>query len=383
MTAPAQKLRVVHVSADYPDAIAPHKTAVIRTLRDLVADRFEQHVVSLNRVAPALSDAGPILRQEVFAHGTAIAYAAPPLGLFHCTMLDRLGDALAEPLSASARPDLIVGHKLTVEGIAVARCAKRLGIPYAITIQGNTDTKIVDARPDLRRRFASILDGAGQVFCFAPWAWHALEKKLPVRKCEPVMLPCPTPLDAPLPPQRGDGTLASVFNLNNWRGKNLPRMAQALDAISCDARLAVIGGGEAADERVCRAIAARQERLVLEGPVSHDRLPQRLNRACGFILPSRRESFGLVFVEALFAGLPIAYPKGRAVDGWFDGLPFALKVDPSSISAIAAAMDRLVAAEADFKAALAEWQDSPEAKRFTRPAIAESFAAGLARAAGA
>ena len=39
------------------------------------------------------------------------------------------------------RPDLIVGHKLTIEGIAVRRAAEALRTPYALALQGGTDQK--------------------------------------------------------------------------------------------------------------------------------------------------------------------------------------------------------------------------------------------------
>ena len=36
-----------------------------------------------------------------------------------------------------------------------------------------------------------------------------------------------------------------------------------------------------------------------------------------FIMPSRTETFGLVYVEAISQGLPVIYSKGEGFDGWF------------------------------------------------------------------
>jgi glycosyltransferase involved in cell wall biosynthesis len=102
-----------------------------------------------------------------------------------------------------------------------------------------------------------------------------------------------------------------------------------------------------------------------------------MNRATGLVLPSLRESFGLVFIEALFAGLPIIYPKGAAVDGYFDNCSFAIAVDARDPEAIAAAIERLVRDEAKLKADLLAWQNSAEARRFTPGAIARAFTDGL------
>jgi glycosyltransferase involved in cell wall biosynthesis len=102
-----------------------------------------------------------------------------------------------------------------------------------------------------------------------------------------------------------------------------------------------------------------------------------MNKAIALVMPSKRESFGLVFVEALFAGLPIIYPKGAGVDGYFDGLPFAIAVDPRNPQAIADAMRHVVTQEAALKQALARWQEDGGLKRFLRSAIGEVFDQGL------
>jgi glycosyltransferase involved in cell wall biosynthesis len=177
----------------------------------------------------------------------------------------------------------------------------------------------------------------------------------------------------------------SVFHLRHRALKNMPRLARAGDIAqsrSPSLRVAVVGGGEASDRMAAEELASAHPALRLEGALPHQDVAARLNRAAGFALPSLRESFGLVFVEALMAGCPIVYPAGRAVDGWFDDLPFAIRVAPRDTSAIADGLVRLARDEAMLKQELAQWQMSPAAERFRRPAIARAFGDGLARAAG-
>ncbi|MFN9634631.1 MAG: glycosyltransferase [Erythrobacteraceae bacterium] len=102
-----------------------------------------------------------------------------------------------------------------------------------------------------------------------------------------------------------------------------------------------------------------------------------MNNAIAMVVPSRWESFSLVFIEALFSGLPIIYLKGASVDGYFDGLPFAIAVDARNPQAIAEAMRYVVAQEAAIKGALARWQEEGGLARFSRPAIREVFDHGL------
>ena len=115
----------------------------------------------------------PIDEASLFpiTRGICTEHRAPPKGLLHSTVLQRLAEWNTDHVTRhDAIPDLVVGHKLTVEGIVARKVARNLGQPFAITIQGNTDEKILRDRPDLRRQFARIYREAGCVFSFALWA---------------------------------------------------------------------------------------------------------------------------------------------------------------------------------------------------------------------
>jgi glycosyltransferase involved in cell wall biosynthesis len=368
------------------------KTGVVRSLIDLTASSFEHSVISLNRRSPGarafasalLAGAGrPTLRveREAFPYGEAWRYMAPARGLYHASLMDSLGLQIARSLAVEDAPDLLVAHKLSVEGLAVHRAAGMLGCPYAVAIQGDTDTKILAARPDLRACFARVFHEAAIVFPFAPWALEAVEAKLGKRKGPVRLLPCPIDLDTPMAPQPSDGGLLSAFHLKNWKRKNLPVMVRACDLLERKQGLAltldIVGGGTDEQVAACRKVIGANRIVRLEGTLDREALRQRMNRAAAFVMPSRRETFGLVFIEALFAGLPVIYPRGAAISGYLDGAPFALAVDARDPEAVAEAMVRAVDREQEFKVALAAWQHTPGAKRFQRGEIAEQFAAGL------
>jgi len=382
---------ILHVSADFPDPVVPHKTQVIRSLLELTDDGFEHEVLSLNRTfddpanfaASAITNFGaPRLKsQEMpFDRGVTLTYRAPPFGLLHGAMLDQLGEAIAARLRQTRVPDLLVAHKLTVEGLAVERAAELLGRPFAVTIQGNTDTRIMNMRPDLTTRLRKVFQGASAVMSFAPWSLEQVERRLGRRAGPKAVIPCPTDLDHVLPPRPGRQCLLSMFHLHGARNKNLKCMAAALRSLQRSGRtveLAVAGGGDEADTAVARALAGGATGLHFIGPLERAAVAHCMNNAAGFILPSRRESFGLVFIEALFAGCPIIYPSGRAVDGYFDDCPFALRVSHKNTGEIAEAMMQLIDRQDQHKDALANWQHSVAAERFTRPAIATAFSRHL------
>jgi glycosyltransferase involved in cell wall biosynthesis len=237
----------------------------------------------------------------------------------------------------------------------------------------------MSGRRDLRGHFARVFHGAAAVFHFAPWALANVEARLGKYEGPTALVPCPVSDQRVIAPrEQGDGLL-SIFNLHVHRRKNLARMAAASDIAARripGTRLAIVGGGSSAHRAACESVVAGHA-CLLEGALPLEAIPGRLNRASGFVLPSMRESFGLVFIEALFAGVPIAYPAGWAVDGYFDTAPFALPVDNRDVGAIAEAMVRLVRDEARLKQSLAAWQQSSAIAMFRREAIGNAFAAGL------
>ena len=223
------------------------------------------------------------------------------------------------------------------------------------------------------------------VFPFAPWALDQVLRQLRIASLPHIMLPCPTDIDTPLAPVSGSAGLVSVFHLKNYKRKNFTQIIAAMRLLDQAAvpGLRVIGGGDARDVAACEALLAGSTRVTLAGAQDRAQVRQTLNQATAFVLPSLRETFGLVFVEALFAGTPIIYPAGTAVDGYFDGYGFAIPVNARDPRSIAEGIARACRDEAALKAELHAWQSSDHARQFMRPAIAASFTEGLRRALGA
>lgn len=375
---------IVHVSADFPDALGPHRTPVIQRLVGAVSGDFDQQVYSLNRSTPPLASWAWPKAQVHFTDESEglcrVTYEAPPRGIHHRRQLLALGEALADRIGKGRRPDLIIGHKLTVEGIAAARAAELLDVPYALSIQGNTDTKILTARPDLRGTFARIFHDAQVVFPFAPWALARVEAVLGKRQGPTHLLPCLTGHEAVTAPQPGSG-LVSAFHLHNYRLKNLPRLAGAVrraQQAEPGLNLTLYGGGD--DATLAQVRSHCGQAIALGGHVPGDKLSRHIHAARGFAMPSLRESFGLVFIEALMAGTPILYPRGAAVDGWFDSCSFALAVDARDPEAIAAGLLRLFREEDRLKADLAAWQTAGGLARFGSAAVRATFSQAIQQA---
>jgi len=385
-------MQILHLSADYPDPLQPAKTRAVANLLELVPVH-DHRVYSLNRVGWRAGIRALPFADAAGADHRALAYGAPGRGLFLIRYLDRLaGWILADLAARGVRPDLVHAHKLTIEGIAGQRIAAALGIPLILSVQGNTDLKIARARPDLRPRYRAIWHGASAAFPFAPWAAAGLDALLGPRTRPVRMLPCPGPAEARLAPQvtpeGAPAIIRTAFHFRDWRNKNAAGLIRAVGMAARSVpqiRLEIIGGGDAAGFAALAALAeaVAPGRVTFAGPIPNAAMQERLNASTAFALLSRRESFGMVFAEALGAGVPCLYSRGRAIEGYFEDGSVVLAADPGDEAGIAAALIRLVREEAAFKSRLAALMAEGGLDFLTRTAIAARYREGLEAARGA
>lgn len=372
-------MRVLHLSADFPDPLGPSKTRAVANLLALAPDH-DHRVYSLNRVTGLTG-----IHAQSFASGhRAVAYAAPPRGLL---LADRMA-AVADWIAADLRrhgfaPDLVHAHKLSVEGLAGQRLASALDVPLIVSSQGNSDLKILRARPDLRRRWAGIWRGAAVVLAFAPWTARDLAALLGPRKGPVHCLPCPTSADMVLAPRMAPPRILSVFGLDEMANKRATWLIDAVRIARADGaavEMDIAGTGSAASFARLSGKIRGMPFVRLIGHVRHDRIQLLMNRAALLAVPSRRESYGMVFAEALLAGCPVIHGAGNGPAGYFARAPYAVPAPARDAGALARLIGHMLQGQAPIKAALGAAQRKGELDFLRRPAIAGLYARALAAA---
>ena len=365
-------MQILHLSADFPDPMAAGKTRAISNLLALTPDH-DHRVYSLNRVT-GLSG---IAAQSFGSANRAIAYAAPPKGLFLAQRMAALADWIAADARAlGLTPDLVHAHKLSIEGLAGERLAAAFDVPLVVTSQGNSDLKILRARPDLRNRWRRIWRDAAVVLPMAPWAATELEKLLGERERPLHCLPCPTSADTIIAPRLAPPRILSVFGLDdhvNKRADMLINAVKQLRAGGAPVELDIAGTGTPTSFARLSEATRSLPFVRLIGPVRHDRIQVLMNRYAFLVMPSRRESYGMVFAEALLAGCPIIHGFGTGPSGFFERRPFAIAAPNSDPEALGRTILRMLQSQAPIKAALATAQRNGELDFMRRPAIARAY----------
>jgi glycosyltransferase involved in cell wall biosynthesis len=84
------------------------------------------------------------------------------------------------------------------------------------------------------------------------------------------------------------------------------------------------------------------ENVVIAGYIPDDELSAHFNLADIYIMPSVKEGFGIVFIEAMYYGLPvIAGNKDGSVDALCNG-KLGLLVDPLNVTEIEEAVEKII-----------------------------------------
>lgn len=135
--------------------------------------------------------------------------------------------------------------------------------------------------------------------------------------------------------------------------KNPERLLRAFATVQADARLVIAGGASLLDHdayakgfhATLQALPdATRARVRLSGPVPDAALPALYRRATALVMPSLREGFGLVVLEALACGTPAIVSRIRP---FTDHLAphEALWADPLDVADLAHALRRSLCAE--------------------------------------
>jgi glycosyltransferase involved in cell wall biosynthesis len=367
---------IVHISGDFPDCIASNKTRAIANLLEATSE-FDHIVYSLNRV-PTWNGIESV---QFSSNNTAIAYGAPSKGFFLRSRMEALADWIVGDLVARGRRvDVVHAHKLTIEGIAGRRIADAMKVPFVCSVQADTDTKIVWARPDLRACFRHIWSTADYVVPFSPRGRKEMDAKLGQRDGRTSLLPCITHQDNLLPAKPVENSrFISIFHFSSHVRKNAKGLIRAIQLASKkqpDITLDIFGSGSPAELRAMDALlgdADLRERIQLRGLMRHEMVQQQIQGYVAFVMPTRRETYGMVFAESLLAGVPILQSKGWGIHGLFPDEDVGYTCDANSIEDIGQGILYLRKNEAVLKKRIASRQKAGEFDILRRASIAAQY----------
>lgn len=125
-----------------------------------------------------------------------------------------------------------------------------------------------------------------------------------------------------LRPKRGAKKNISLLFVGEFKkNKNIETIIKTVKLLrrkGYDTYLSFVGDGP--HFKTIKKLAAKCHDYVnMTGWIqSKPELMKKYRKADIFIMPSKNETFGLVYVEAMTQGLPLIYTKGQGIDGYFE-----------------------------------------------------------------
>ncbi|WP_162915225.1 glycosyltransferase family 4 protein [Desertibaculum subflavum] len=333
MYMPPERPLVLHISGEYPDPVRNRTTPAVKSFIDRLPE-FDHLIVSIRRQSDPRRCYVEGFEDGPHRRVVAIGYWAPPAGVLHRWRMRRLARDIEAVLARlGRRPVVTTAHKLTIEGVVAYRLRQRLGIPYICCVRGEVEDKFFRFKPELAPLFGNVIAEAEALYFVSAWFRKRIEARYPGRMRAHSLLPNFV-ADRPAPPLREPepNTLLSVMDLNVYRRKGLPDLLRALARarqVNPALRLDVIGWTSPELTAEVTRLAARagvESSVRFLGFKPNAEVVRSLPGYAGFVLPARNETFGMAYVEALMAGVPILYGSNSGIDGYLDGLEAGITV---------------------------------------------------------
>jgi glycosyltransferase involved in cell wall biosynthesis len=304
-----------------PERQPPEREAILRWYRPAIGDRLDTATpggwLRSGGAWPG-AESVPVARLPV-----AAGPDDPPWreGDDHA---DALGPFASGPAAWHGRFDLLHAHTGFPDGAAAATEALKSGRPYVVTEHSSLVGELL-RDPDVRPRYAAAIAGAARVVVVSATLAAALREGLPELaghlRDRLVVIPNAVPLERFPAADRSARRRGELLYVGSRKAdKGISTLLEAFARVHADrpeTTLRLIGRSPTPeDEQRWRDLAGGlgvAGVVAFEPPVDRDGVARAMARADVFVHPSRHETFGVVAVEALAAGLPVVGTRSGGV----------------------------------------------------------------------
>lgn len=358
MTEPARERRLVVVTGNYPSEGSPTSGTFVRAFVHALVDAgTEADVIHGVSVFARRHGPYPVNGEERTPGGRRVRIHRPrflslsivgagPLGTARLTQSRFESSILREVRQAGLRPTMAYGHFLYQSGRAAVRVGESLGVPSFVAVGEGTFWTVEPIGFDRARR--DFATATGFIAVSSPIR-KGLESRLGIPREKIGVFPNGVdrevfrPKDQQLCRRRlglpqARPILVFVGAFDDLKGgQTVLEAARGLPEVG----IVLLGRGP---------VPLESGQIVFKGAVPHELVPDYLNAADAFVLPTLEEGSCNAIIEAMACGLPIITSRADYVEDLLDENS-ALLIDPRDPIAVRGAM-QAVLSRADLRAEL-------------------------------
>jgi glycosyltransferase involved in cell wall biosynthesis len=252
------------------------------------------------------------------------------------------------------RISVVHAHFLFSDGAVALRLFENHGINYVVTVR-NTDLNVfMRYRPDLKMLALKIMRNAKAITFLSAAYLDQMLSRFSHDKYELLSKASVIPNglsndwleDYSCKDARKPGCIRLLYVGGFSKNKNVINLLRAVECISreLDVKLTLVGGFGNGHGAVNTCLSSERFSFATYiGRVENERDLRAIYREHDiFVMPSLKETFGVVYIEALSQGLPVVHSKGQGPDGCFNNTMVSESADPRSIASISEAILKLV-----------------------------------------
>jgi glycosyltransferase involved in cell wall biosynthesis len=251
-----------------------------------------------------------------------------------------------------SKPSIIHAHFLFSNGYIAYKIKKKYNIPYIVAVR-NTDVNVFFKKAIFLRGLGKriLVDATKIVFLSDSYKNIVLNKyvdKETKSKLETKCIVIPNGIDdfwqnnkfRSLKKINKNIKLLQVGDINE--NKNITKTLEAVESLNQSGiPITLTAVGEVKDSKIFNRISKNRFLLYL-GVLDKSRLLNVYREHDIFVLPSHKETFGLVYAEALSQSLPVLYTKNQGFDKQFAEGTVGYSVNSNNSQSIIDAIKKVI-----------------------------------------
>lgn len=351
-----KKIKLLHIASDFPDHTGMNATKAVSNLLSATHNHFEHLTIAYRRIRASM------IKYEVHQEYRYLQAPSLPFALCHIFITFLTAIFLLRNIKKEINSfDYIHAHKLTIDGLLAYFLNLFTGVQYVISIRADTDMKFIKNKPMSRWFFRKVYSNASEVFYVSVWGKDEIERLLKVERKNYHILP--NIVETPsLLARKGNLRVNAksekfvfVGRLDSAKKKGLYDIIQVLKSVE-NFKLDIYGSANSRNVLELNKFI-KEQGVSLQvnycGAITKDELLDKMPDYCALIMPSINETFGMVYIEALYCNLPILLCKGSGIDGYLPEAGYMQKVTFGSLNQIINAMNTLYLDQSVIKNKLA------------------------------